>query len=112
MIYRAQGDKILDSKSQGLVAAAGVLTRYTELRPNNPLGHIELAEVYEAVEAEMRAMHLADLVASLPQAAVQALVPVDVFVLDSVRMQDGRGMISDVARERVGGMTGRARWSW
>ena len=112
MIYRVQGDKILDSKSQALVAAAGVLTRYTELRPNNPLGHIELAEVYEAVEAEMRAMHLADLVASLPQAAVQALVPVDVFVLDSVRMQDGRGMISDVARERVGGMTGRARWSW
>jgi len=53
MIYRAQGDKILDSKSQGLVAAAGVLTRYTELRPNNPLGHIELAEVYEAIEAEM-----------------------------------------------------------
>lgn len=39
-------------------------------------------------------------------------VRVDVFVLDSVRMQDGRGMVSDVARERVGGMTGRARWSW
>lgn len=52
-VYRAQGDKILGSKSQGL-------TCYTELRPDNPLSHIELAEVYEAVEAGMRAMHLAD----------------------------------------------------
>ena len=69
-VYRAQGDKILDSKSQGLVAAAEALTRYTELRPDNPLGHIELAEVYEAIKAEMQAMRLADLVAALPQAAV------------------------------------------
>jgi len=52
-VYCAQGDKILGSKSQGL-------TRYTELRPDNPLAHIELAEVYEAVEAGMQAMHLAD----------------------------------------------------
>jgi len=70
-VYRAQGDKILGSKSQGL-------TCYTELWPDNPLGHIELAEVYEAVEAEMRAMRLADLVAALPQAAVEAPdVPID-----------------------------------
>ena len=52
MIYRAQGDKILDSKSQALVAAE-VLTRYTELRPDNPLGHVELAEVHEAIQAKM-----------------------------------------------------------
>jgi len=45
-VYRAQGDRILDSKSQRL-------TRYTELRPDNPLGHVELAEVYEAIEAKM-----------------------------------------------------------
>ncbi len=77
-VYRAQGDKILDSKSQGLVAAAEALTRYTELRPDNPLGHIELAEVYEAIKAEMQAMRLADLVAALPQAAVEAPdVPLD-----------------------------------
>jgi len=68
-VHRAQGD---------LLAAVEALTRYTELRPDNPLGHIELAEVYEAVEAEMRAMHLADLVAALPQAAVEAPdVPLD-----------------------------------
>jgi len=68
-VYRAQGD---------WPAAIEALTRYTELRPDNPLGHIELAEVYEAIEAEMRDMHLADLVAALPQAAVQAPdVPLD-----------------------------------
>jgi len=77
-VYRAQGDKILGSKSQGLVAAIEALTRYTELRPDNPLGHIELAEVYEAIKAEMQAMRLADLVAALPQAAVEAPdVPLD-----------------------------------
>ena len=77
-VYRAQGDSILGSKSQGLVAAIEALTRYTELRPDNPLSHIELAEVYEAVETERRAMYLADLVAALPQAAVEAPdVPLD-----------------------------------
>lgn len=62
-VHRAQGD---------LIAAAGALTRYTELRSDNPLGHLELAEVYEAVEAEMSALRLADLIAALPQAAVEA----------------------------------------
>jgi tetratricopeptide (TPR) repeat protein len=68
-VYRTQGD---------WPAAVESLTRYTELRPDNPLGHIELAEVYETVEAEMATMRLADLVAALPQAAVEAPdVPVD-----------------------------------
>jgi len=67
--YRAQAD---------WPAAVEALTRYTELRPGNPLGHIELAEVYEAIEAEMQAMRLAELVALLPQAAVGTPdVPVD-----------------------------------
>ena len=34
-VHRAQGD---------LLAAVEALTRYTELRPDNPLGHIELDE--------------------------------------------------------------------
>lgn len=42
--YQMQGD---------WPAAVGALTRYTELRPDNPLGHIELAQIYEAVEAEV-----------------------------------------------------------
>ncbi|UCC65161.1 MAG: tetratricopeptide repeat protein [Anaerolineae bacterium] len=68
-VYRAQGD---------WPAAIEALTRYTELRPDNPLGHLELAGIYEAVEAEVQAMHSVDLIAALPQAAVEAPdVPVD-----------------------------------
>ena len=68
-VYRTQGD---------WPAAVESLTRYTELRSDNLLGYIELAEVYEAVEAEMATMYLADLVAALPQAAIEApAVPVD-----------------------------------
>jgi tetratricopeptide (TPR) repeat protein len=62
-VYQAQGD---------WPAAIEALARYTALRPDNPLGHVELAGVYEAVEAEMQAMRLADLVADLPQATVGA----------------------------------------
>jgi tetratricopeptide (TPR) repeat protein len=54
------------------------LTTYTELRPDNVLGRIELAEAYERLEAEMADMQLADLLALLPQTQVQAPnVPVD-----------------------------------
>jgi len=60
-VHRSRGD---------LLAAVEALTRFTELRPDNPLGHIELAEVYEALEVEMEAMQLADLTAMLPQATV------------------------------------------
>lgn len=68
-LYRGQGDD---------VAAAEALTRYTELRPDNPLGHMELAQTYEAIEAEMQAMVAADLIAALPQASVTAPgAPVD-----------------------------------
>jgi tetratricopeptide (TPR) repeat protein len=62
-VYRLQHD---------WVAAAEALTRYTELRPGNPLGHVELAEVYEAIDSEIAAMGLVDLIAALPQAAVEA----------------------------------------
>jgi tetratricopeptide (TPR) repeat protein len=62
-VYRAQGDWL---------AAIQALTHYAELRPDNPLGHIELAEVYETIEAKMPAMLVTDLVALLPQAAVEA----------------------------------------
>jgi tetratricopeptide (TPR) repeat protein len=61
--YRAQGD---------WPAAVEALNRYTALRPDDPVGHVELAEVYEAVEAEMQTMRLADLVTALPQAVVGA----------------------------------------
>jgi tetratricopeptide (TPR) repeat protein len=68
-VYREQDD---------WPAAVAALTRYTQLRPNNPLGYIELAEGYEAIEAEMAAMVFADLVTLLPQAEVKAPdVPVD-----------------------------------
>jgi tetratricopeptide (TPR) repeat protein len=68
-VYQTQGD---------WPATVESLTRYTELRPDSLLGHIELAEVCETVEAEMATMCLADLVAALPQAAVEAPdVPVD-----------------------------------
>ncbi len=59
--YRAQGD---------WPAALEALGRYTRLRPDDPLGYLELAGVYEAIEARAQAMHLADLLADLPGAAV------------------------------------------
>ena len=60
--YLAQGD---------LVAAAEALTRFTELRPDNPLGHIELAEVYEALVAELEAHTRYDFLAHLPEARIE-----------------------------------------
>jgi tetratricopeptide (TPR) repeat protein len=41
-VYREQGD---------WPAAIEALTTFTRLRPHNPLGHIELAEAYEEIEA-------------------------------------------------------------
>jgi tetratricopeptide (TPR) repeat protein len=68
-VYRAQGD---------WPAAVEALTRHTELRPNNPLGHIELAELYEEIEAEMGTMHRTNLISLLPEAKVETPdVPVD-----------------------------------
>lgn len=67
--YQAQGN---------WTAAVEALTRYIELRPHNPLGHLELAGLYEAIETEMAAMEIADLIAALPQATVEApAIPVD-----------------------------------
>ncbi|MGC9336008.1 MAG: tetratricopeptide repeat protein [Anaerolineae bacterium] len=68
-VYQAQGD---------WAAAVEALTRYTELRPDNPLGHVELAHLYEAVEAEIRSMDVVDLIAALPEASVEAPnIPLD-----------------------------------
>ena len=76
--YQVQEDKALGSKSQRLMVAIEALIHYTELRPDNPLGHIELAQLYEAIEAEMQTMQRIDLLAALPQAAVEAPdVPAD-----------------------------------
>jgi len=60
--YLAQGD---------LVAAAEALTRFTELRPDNPLGHIELAGVYETMDAELEAHTRYDFLAHLPEAQIE-----------------------------------------
>jgi tetratricopeptide (TPR) repeat protein len=60
--YLAQGD---------LVAAAEALTRFTDLRPDNPLGHIELAGVYEAIEAELDTHVRYDFLAYLPEARIE-----------------------------------------
>jgi tetratricopeptide (TPR) repeat protein len=77
-LYRAQGEELFGSKSQGLMAAAEALGRYTELRPDDPLGHMELAQVYEALEAEVQAMTAADLIAALPGATAETPdAPVD-----------------------------------
>lgn len=61
-VYRSQGE---------WQSAMQALTRYTELRPGNPLGYIELAETYEAIQADMAAARLADLVDLLPEADVK-----------------------------------------
>jgi tetratricopeptide (TPR) repeat protein len=69
--------KALTAQGEWL-AAIGPLTRYTELRPDNALGRIELAVAYEGLETEMAGMRLADLLAFLPQAQVQTPdAPVD-----------------------------------
>jgi tetratricopeptide (TPR) repeat protein len=50
--YQARGDWI---------AAVEALTRYTELRPNDPLAYIELAQLYETIEVELQTMEVTDL---------------------------------------------------
>ena len=68
-VYREQGE---------WTAAVRALTQYTEVRPDNPLGHIELAEVYEEIEAAMEALDRIDLLPVVSQAEVQAPeVPLD-----------------------------------
>ncbi|MDY7042581.1 MAG: tetratricopeptide repeat protein [Chloroflexota bacterium] len=61
-VYLTQGD---------LLTAAETLTRFTELRPDNPLGHIELAEVYEALDAELQAHVRYNFLAHLPEAQIE-----------------------------------------
>lgn len=68
-VYRKQGE---------WAAAVEALTQYTGMRPDNPLGHIELAETYQEIEDAMEALPRIDLLSLLPQAAVQAPeTPVD-----------------------------------
>ena len=61
-VYRAQGD---------WYAAVEALARYRELRPGNPLGPIDLAQLYEEIESEMATMRRVDLISLLPQAAIE-----------------------------------------
>jgi tetratricopeptide (TPR) repeat protein len=68
-VYRADGN---------WQAALEALKRYIELRPNNPLGYIELARTHEKIQAALAAMWSIDLLTFLPQATVQTPeVPVD-----------------------------------
>jgi len=68
-VYRAKGD---------WPAALEAQARYTELRPRNPLGYVELAELCEQIESLMAAMKFGDLIALLPKAAVRTPdVPLD-----------------------------------
>jgi tetratricopeptide (TPR) repeat protein len=68
-VYREQGE---------WAAAVTAMTQYTKMRPDNPLGHIELAEVYEEIEDAMADLPRIDLLPLLPQAEVQAPeTPVD-----------------------------------
>jgi tetratricopeptide (TPR) repeat protein len=60
--YRDQGD---------WSAAVEALVRYHELRPGSPLGPIDLAMLYEEIEAEMGALRQMDLLALLPEATVE-----------------------------------------
>ncbi len=62
--YQAQGNWL---------GAIQALKRYTELQPDSLSGHIELAQVYEAVDADIHAMNAADLVLALSEATVTAL---------------------------------------
>jgi len=67
--YRQQGDWL---------AAIQALEDFTALRPNNPLGHIVLAQTCEAILSEMQAMRQADLIALSEQAEAQVpATPVD-----------------------------------
>ena len=68
--YRLQA-QVFHSRRDWL-AAVEAQARFTELRPDNPLGYIEMAELYEEIEAEMEAMHIAELLDLLPEAQVQA----------------------------------------
>ncbi|MCR4408480.1 MAG: tetratricopeptide repeat protein [Anaerolineae bacterium] len=74
--YLAQGD---------LVAAAEALTRFTELRPANPLGHIELAEVYEELESELQTHVHYDFLAHLPEAKIETAG----FWIDTIFCEEG-----------------------
>ncbi|MBC7251541.1 MAG: tetratricopeptide repeat protein [Anaerolineae bacterium] len=74
--YLAQGD---------LLAAAEALTRFTELRPDNPLGHIELAEVYEAIETELQAHVYYDFLTHLPEARIETAG----FWIDTIFCEEG-----------------------
>jgi tetratricopeptide (TPR) repeat protein len=67
------------------VAAAEALTHYTELRPDNPLGHIELAEVYEVMETELEAHTYYDFLAHLPEARVETAG----FWIDTIFCEEG-----------------------
>jgi tetratricopeptide (TPR) repeat protein len=60
-------------RAQGEWLSAGeALARYTELRPQNPLGYLELAEIYEEIEAQLEEMYSIDLLGLLPGAEVAA----------------------------------------
>jgi tetratricopeptide (TPR) repeat protein len=59
--YRANGDWF---------AAVGALTRYAELRPANRLGSVELAELYEEMEAWMESAFQVDLIKLLAAAEI------------------------------------------
>jgi tetratricopeptide (TPR) repeat protein len=61
-IYQTQGNWL---------DAVEMLSRYTELRPKNPLGFIELAELYGKIDAELASMVHFDLAALLPVAEVK-----------------------------------------
>ena len=61
-VYRAQGD---------WPAAVEALARYNDLRPGSLLGPIELAQLYEEIEAEMATMRWVDLITLLPEARVE-----------------------------------------
>lgn len=61
-VYRAQGD---------WPAAVEAAARYNELRPLNPLGPIDLAQLYEEIESEMATMIRVDLISLLPEATVE-----------------------------------------
>jgi tetratricopeptide (TPR) repeat protein len=82
-VYRDQG-QWLD--------AVEMLTRYTELRPKNPLGYIELAELYGKIEIELASLTRFDLTAMLPEA--------------EVRVADSTGPTTHVSQEPMAGLPG------
>jgi tetratricopeptide (TPR) repeat protein len=82
-------------------AAVEALERFVAMRPDNPLGHIELAETYESILAEMAAMYAADLVTKLPEAerGGQAALAEGVYALSEP------GVSSSIAEETTVVMT-------